>query len=132
MEFFLESVSANTTLAYFNGVRLPKSEVFTWNPFKKPTVYLVETSGNPGQEAEFLDILPECADWNVYRASTGHKINHSGKNYNQAYTECFHPIFGKILCSYSLKVSTQLCRCSKKNHLCEKISSNSTKQLIWT
>ena len=57
----------------------------------------------PGKEAEFLDITPEAADWNKYQASAGHKINHSSKN-NGAYTECVHPIFGKILCFYSLKV----------------------------
>ena len=57
----------------------------------------------PGKEAEFLDITPEAADWNKYQASAGHKINHNSKN-NGAYTECVHPIFGKILCFYSLKV----------------------------
>jgi len=109
--FLTNSVSANTTLAYFNGFRLSKADVFSWNPFKKTSVYLVETSAEPGKdindfwrgkEAEFLDITPEAADWNKYQASAGHKINHSSKN-NGAYTECVHPIFGKILCFYSLK-----------------------------
>ena len=50
MNFFLDSVSANTTLAYFNGFRLSQADVFSWNPFKKTSVYLVETSGDKGKD----------------------------------------------------------------------------------
>ena len=50
MNFFPDSVSANTTLAYFNGFRLSKADVFSWNPFKKTSVYLVETSAEPGKD----------------------------------------------------------------------------------
>jgi len=100
--FLVAPVNANTTLAYFNGIRLSKSDVFSWNPFKKNSVYLVEYSGMDG-ESGFLDIPPESASWSAYQASAGHKVNHGSKNANVAYTECVHPIFGKILCLYSLK-----------------------------
>ena len=50
MNFIPDSVSANTTLAYFNGFRLSKADVFSWNPFKKTSVYLVETSAEPGKD----------------------------------------------------------------------------------
>ena len=95
----------NTTVAYFNGIRLKKSDVFSWNPFKKTSVYLVETSDEKGNDI-FIDIPAKYASWQRYQASAGHKVNHS-KTPNVAYTECVHPIFGKILCLYTLKVSNR-------------------------
>ena len=50
MNSFPDSVRANTTLAYFKGFRLSKADVFSWNPFKKTSVYLVETSAEPGKD----------------------------------------------------------------------------------
>jgi len=99
--FMVVPVKANTTLGYYNGNRLTMSDVFSWNPFKKNSVYLVETTGKNG-ETEFLDIPPEFASWSNYQASAGHKVNHGSKNANAGYTECVHPIFGRILCLYSL------------------------------
>ena len=89
-------------VSYFNGVRLHKSDVFTWNPFKKASVYLVETSDEYGNDI-VLDIPPELARWDKYQATTGHKVNHA-KKANSAYTECEHPIYGKVLCLYTLAV----------------------------
>jgi len=100
--FTVVPVNANTMIGYYNGVRLTKSDVFSWNPFKKASVYLVERLGKYG-DTEFLDIPPEYAPWSAYQASAGHKVNHGSKNANAGYTECVHPIFGKILCLYSLK-----------------------------
>ena len=104
--FLTSDVPANTTVAYFNGIRMTKNDVFSWNPFKKSSVYLVETTDDVGNDL-FLDIPANYAPWNKYKASVGHKVNHS-KNPNVAYTECEHPIFGKILCLYTLKVSNFL------------------------
>jgi hypothetical protein len=100
--FLKIATPANTTVSYFNGIRLDKTDVFSWNPFKKSSVYLVETSDEDGQNI-FLDIPAQYSSWNSYRASSGHKVNH-GKKANSAYTECEHPIFGKILCLYTLEV----------------------------
>jgi len=96
-----KNTPVNTTVAYFNGIRLKKSDVFSWNPFKKTSVYLVETSDEKGNDI-FIDIPAKYASWQRYQASAGHKVNHS-KTPNVAYTECVHPIFGKILCLYTLK-----------------------------
>ena len=52
---------------------------------------------------QFLDIPAKFADWKNYKASSGHKVNHA-KTPNAAYTECEHPIFGKILCLYVKEV----------------------------
>ena len=100
--FLTQDVAANTTVSFFNGIRISKNDVFSWNPFKKSSVYLVETTDEQGNDM-FLDIPQNYVSWNKYKASAGHKVNHS-KNPNVAYTECEHPIFGKILCLYTLKV----------------------------
>ena len=52
-------------------------------------------SNEQGQDI-FLDIPQKYADWKKYKSSAGHKVNHS-KTPNAGYTECEHPIFGKIL-----------------------------------
>ena len=101
--FLIKSVLANTTVAYFNGIRLRKNDVFTWNPFQKASVYLVGMSDEKGADM-YLDIPPQYNKWDKYKASAGHKVNHS-KTPNSAYTECDHPIFGKILCLYVTEVS---------------------------
>ena len=101
--FVTQDVARGTVVSYFNGVRLTKNDVYTWNPFKKTSVYLVELADDKDQDM-FLDIPAKFTDWSKYQASTGHKVNH-GKDPNSAYTECQHPRFGKILCLYTLKVS---------------------------
>ena len=101
--FYTITVSANTVVAYFNGIRLTRSDVFSWNPFKKASVYLVETTDLEGNEI-FLDIPQKYASWKKYKASAGHKVNHS-KTPNAGYTECEHPVFGKILCLYTTQVN---------------------------
>ena len=100
--FFSFAVPANTVVSYFNGLRLTRSDVFSWNPFKKSSVYLVEMSDENGND-QFLDIPAKFASWKDYKASSGHKVNHA-KTPNAAYTECEHPIFGKILCLYVKEV----------------------------
>ena len=101
--FVTQNVSKATVVSFFNGIRLNKNDVYTWNPFKKNSVYLVELADDKGQEI-FLDIPVKFSEWTKYQASAGHKVNH-GKDPNAAYTECQHPRFGKILCLYTLKVS---------------------------
>ena len=112
--FLTQDVAANTTVSFFNGIRISKNDVFSWNPFKKSSVYLVETTDEQGNDM-FLDIPQNYVSWNKYKASAGHKVNHS-KNPNVAYTECEHPIFGKILCLYTLKVKKK----SKIQSRCQK------------
>ena len=101
--FVNKYVAKNTVVSYFNGVRLSKSEVFSWNPFRKTSVYLVELGDENGDDI-FLDVPEEFSDWKKYQATAGHKVNHA-KSPNSAYTECQHPRFGKILCLYTLKVN---------------------------
>jgi len=103
--FLTQDVAANTTVSFFNGIRISKNDVFSWNPFKKSSVYLVETTDEQGNDM-FLDIPQNYVSWNKYKASAGHKVNHS-KSPNVAYTECEHPVFGKILCLYTLKDLTK-------------------------
>merc|ERR1711976_175720 len=103
--FLTRDVEANTAVSFFNGIRITKNDVFSWNPFKKSSVYLVETTDETGNDV-FLDIPQNYVSWKKYQASAGHKINHS-KSPNVAYTECEHPVFGKILCAYTLKDLTK-------------------------
>ena len=100
--FVVSDVEKNTVVSYFNGIRLSKNNVFSWNPFRKTSAYLVELGDEKGDDI-FLDIPEKYSDWKKYQASAGHKVNHS-KNPNAAYTECQHPRFGKILCLYTLQV----------------------------
>ncbi len=66
----------------------------------RKSVYLVEI----GDDDDFLDVPKESANWNVYAASSGHKINHA-KDGNGDYSECQHPRFGRILCFFLNRVS---------------------------
>ena len=61
----------------------------------------METTDSHGNDM-FLDIPAKFASWKKYQASAGHKVNHAKKP-NANYAECFHPIFGKILCLYVLQ-----------------------------
>ena len=100
--FAATDVDKDTVVSFFNGIRVSKNDVFSWNPFRKTSVYLVELGDENGRDM-FLDIPEKFSDWKKYQASSGHKVNHS-KSPNAAYTECKHPRFGKILCLYTLKV----------------------------
>ena len=95
--FLKRSVAAETVVSYFNGVRLKEADIFN-GPVKKKSVYLVEI----GEEDDYLDVPKEMTDWDNYRASAGHKVNHD-KLANSGYTECEHPRFGRILCLRTLR-----------------------------
>ena len=125
--FLVRDVKKNTIVSYFNGIRMKEKDVFTtYHMFQPKSVYLVEVKEEKkpfftakvctdlaivcpqiGEEDDFLDVLPEAADWNVYQASTGHKVNHA-KVANAGYTECEHPRFGLILCLQTYEVKKNL------------------------
>ena len=77
---------------------------------------------------QFLDIPAKFASWKDYKASSGHKVNHA-KTPNAAYTECEHPIFGKILCLYVKEVILFFLK--KKTSIMYTILENVTLDLIF-
>ena len=61
-------------------------------------------------DREVLDIPPECVSLNNYRASLGHKINHSFRP-NCKWDHSIHPTFGRIpsiITLMDLKAGTEL------------------------
>ena len=61
-------------------------------------------------DREYLDILPECVSLKNYRASLGHKINHSFEP-NCKWDQIIHPTFGRIpsvITLMDLKAGTEL------------------------
>ena len=48
-----------------------------------------------------LNVLPEYGSLVKYRASLGHKVNHSFKNFNAIFGKAFHPRFGDIKSIYA-------------------------------
>ena len=59
---------------------------------------------------EYLDLPPECVSLNNYRASLGHKINHSFQP-NCKWDQFVHPTFGRIpsiITIMDLKAGTEL------------------------
>ena len=62
------------------------------------------------EEREYLDIAPECVSLDNYRASLGHKINHSFQP-NCKWDTILHPCFGRIpsvISLMDLKAGTEL------------------------
>ena len=65
---------AGTIVAYFNGIKFDKKNVFTWNPFKKKSVFLIDFEDDEGKEI-FLDIPENFISSSKYNATSGHKVN---------------------------------------------------------
>ena len=66
--------------------------------------------GLQDNEREYLDIPPECVPLENYRASLGHKINHSFQP-NCKWDQMLHPTFGRIpsvITLMDLKAGTEL------------------------
>ena len=66
--------------------------------------------GLQDNEREYLDIPPECVSLENYRASLGHKINHSFQP-NCKWDQMLHPTFGRIpsvITLMDLKAGTEL------------------------
>ena len=69
-----KSVLSGTIVAYFNGVNFDKKNVFSWNPFKKRSVFLIDFEDDDGKEI-FLDIPEKFTNSSKYNATSGHKVN---------------------------------------------------------
>ena len=66
-------VLSGTIVAYFNGVKFDKKNVFSWNPFKKRSVFLIDFEDDEGKEI-FLDIPEKYINSSKYNATSGHKV----------------------------------------------------------
>ena len=64
---------AKTVVGYFNGVRLTPDRIFSWNPFARKSVYLVE-AGDENDKEYFLDIPQQFVKWSAYNVTSGHKV----------------------------------------------------------
>ena len=74
--FLKQDVGSGDIVAYFNGVKFQKKEAFSWNPFKKKSVFLVEYEDDEGNEV-FLDIPEKFVNSSQYNATSGHKVRFS-------------------------------------------------------
>ena len=71
--FLKQDVGSGDIVSYFNGVKFQKKDAFSWNPFKKKSVFLVEYEDDEGNEV-FLDIPEKFVNSSQYNATSGHKV----------------------------------------------------------
>ena len=74
--FLKQDVGSGDIVAYFNGVKFQKKEAFSWNPFKKKSVFLIDFEDDKGNEV-FLDIPEKFVNSSQYNATSGHKVRFS-------------------------------------------------------
>ena len=87
-------VPSGTVVAYFNGIKFEKKDVYSWNPLniKSRSVYLIDFEDDDGREV-FLDIPKEFVSSGSYNATSGHKVSkhyssHSVIKYNTVTHVC--------------------------------------------
>ena len=71
--FLKRNVTKGKVIAYFNGIRVKKSSAFSWNPFKKKSVFLIDFQDENGEDI-FLDIPEKFIKSPQYNATSGHKV----------------------------------------------------------
>ena len=71
--FLKRNVIKGTVIAYFNGMRIKKNSAFSWNPFKKKSVFLIDFQNDKGDDI-FLDIPEKFTMSSRYNATSGHKV----------------------------------------------------------
>ena len=71
--FLKRNVTKGQVIAYFNGIRIKKSSAFSWNPFKKKSVFLIDFQDENGEDI-FLDIPEKFINSSQYNATSGHKV----------------------------------------------------------
>ena len=71
--FLKRNVTKGKVIAYFNGIRVKKSSAFSWNPFKKKSVFLIDFQDENGEDI-FLDIPEKFIKSSQYNATSGHKV----------------------------------------------------------
>jgi len=108
--FLHKDVSAGTMVSFYNGIRIMPGEI---PPFRSDS-YQIFLDWRPtniqNNDREYLDIPPECVSLKNYRASLGHKINHSFQP-NCIWDQIIHPTFGRIpsiITLMDLKAGTEL------------------------
>ena len=74
--FLKQDVSSGDIVSYFNGVKFQKKDAFSWNPFKKKSVFLIDFEDDKGNEV-FLDIPEKFINSSQYNATSGHKVRFS-------------------------------------------------------
>ena len=71
--FVKRNVIKGAVIAYFNGMRIKKHSAFSWNPFKKKSVFLIDFQDDKGDDI-FLDIPEKFTTSLKYNATSGHKV----------------------------------------------------------
>ena len=71
--FLKKNVTQGRVIAYFNGIRIEKNSAFSWNPFKKKSVFLIDFQNDKGDDI-FLDIPETLTMSTQYNATSGHKV----------------------------------------------------------
>jgi len=106
--FLKKNVKANTTVAFYNGIRVRPGEKAAF----ANSGYQIFVDWNKRSEvtSDYMDIPPEYVSLNRYTASLGHKINHSFDP-NCRWGTVEHPTFGRVprvVTIKDLKAGTEL------------------------
>ncbi len=84
--FAIRNLPAQTIVSYYNGVKVEPSEEYSSSSYS----YQIYVDWSNTDGSAFVDIPLECISSNSYRASLGHKANHSF-NPNCCFISVDHP-----------------------------------------
>lgn len=92
--FATKDLVAGETVAFYNGIRVSPGQT---PPFKSTSYEIcVDWVCDPvSNDSDYMDIPPHYVSVENYRATLGHKINHSFTP-NCGWETIQHPVFGKI------------------------------------
>ncbi|TRY75439.1 hypothetical protein TCAL_09504 [Tigriopus californicus] len=85
-------LTQGATVAFYNGIRVRPNDT---PPFQSRDYEIYVDWNKPGSKSDYMDLPPEFISIENYRASLGHKINHSFAP-NCAWDVVEHPVFGRI------------------------------------
>lgn len=90
--FAKKALAQGATVAFYNGIRVGPNDT---PPFQSRDYEIYVDWNKPGVKSDYMDLPQEFISTENYRASLGHKINHSFAP-NCAWDVVEHPVFGRI------------------------------------
>ena len=96
--FAKKAIDKNTVIAYYNGLYIKSGE----NYKNGSDDYQIYMDWSNTDHSDYIDVPSNAQSLDSYRASLGHKANHSF-NPNSEYSVAEHPVFGLIVCIKSIK-----------------------------
>ena len=87
--FAKRDVDSDTVVCFYHGIYLEPGQESS----NSSCDYQIYVDWQAAPDSPALDILPDAAQYKDYKASLGHKVNHSWEP-NCMYTKYHHPVFG--------------------------------------